>query len=84
MTGAIQLVNSYEHDEYGYGAAGEPADTRAAQNEKRMRKLELARTLVPPPATFGAPPEEADVSVLFFGTTKRPVLEAIAGSSATA
>ncbi|MEA5075006.1 MAG: 2-oxoacid:acceptor oxidoreductase family protein, partial [Coriobacteriia bacterium] len=32
VTGAIQLGNSYEHDEYGYGSAGEPADMRAAQN----------------------------------------------------
>ncbi|MHB1016949.1 MAG: 2-oxoacid:acceptor oxidoreductase subunit alpha [Coriobacteriia bacterium] len=77
VTGAIQLGNSYEHDEYGYGSAGEPADMRAAQNEKRMRKLELARTLVPPPATFGADPAEADVAVLCFGTTKGPVLEAM-------
>lgn len=77
VTGAIQLGNSYEHDEYGYGSAGEAADMRAAQNEKRMAKLELARTLVPPPATFGAPPGEADVAVLFFGTTKGPVLEAM-------
>jgi len=77
VTGAIQLGNSYEHDEYGYGSAGEPVDMRAAQNEKRMAKLELARTLVPPPATFGAAPEDADVAVLFFGTTKGPVLEAM-------
>lgn len=77
VTGAIQLGNSYEHDEYGYGSAGEPADMRAAQNEKRMRKLELARTLVPPPAAFGADPAEADVAVLCFGTTKGPVLEAM-------
>lgn len=77
VTGAIQLGNSYEHDEYGYGSAGEPADMRAAQNEKRMAKLELARTLVPPPAYFGAPPAEADVAVLLFGTTKGPALEAM-------
>ena len=77
VTGAIQLGNSYEHDEYGFGSAGEPADMRAAQNEKRMAKLEIARTLVPPPATFGVPPAEADVAVLFFGTTKGPVLEAM-------
>ncbi|MHB1450256.1 MAG: 2-oxoacid:acceptor oxidoreductase subunit alpha [Coriobacteriia bacterium] len=77
VIGAIQLGNSYEHDEYGYGSAGEPADMRAAQNEKRMRKLELARTLVPPPATFGVDVAEADVAVLCFGTTKGPVLEAM-------
>ena len=77
VTGSIQLGNSYEHDEYGYGSAGESADMRAAQNDKRMRKLELARTLVPRPALFGADVADADVAVLFFGTTKGPVLEAM-------
>jgi 2-oxoglutarate ferredoxin oxidoreductase subunit alpha len=77
VKGATQLGNSYEHDEYGWGSAGEMATVRTAQNEKRMRKLELARKLVPPPALFGAPPEEADVSMLVFGTTKGPALEAM-------
>lgn len=77
VTGALQVVNSYEHDEYGFGSAGEEAATRVAQNEKRLRKLELARTLVPPPAFFGADPARAEVSVLLFGTTKAPVRQAI-------
>ncbi len=77
VTGAVQVVNSYEHDEYGYGSAGEVAETRISQNEKRMRKLELARTLVPPPQYFGSPPADADVSILVFGTTKQPVREAL-------
>ena len=77
VSGAIQLGNSYEHDEYGYGSAGEAADMRAAQNDKRMRKLELARTLVPRPAIFGTDAADADVAVLFFGTTKGPALEAM-------
>lgn len=76
VKGANQLGNSYEHDEYGFGAAGEPADVRIAQNEKRMRKMELAREIVPPPAYFGAPPEDADIGLLFFGTTKGPAREA--------
>ncbi len=76
VKGANQLGNSYEHDEYGFGAAGEPAAMRVAQNEKRMRKMELAASLAPPPAYFGAPPEEADIGLLFFGTTKGPAREA--------
>lgn len=76
VKGATQLMNSYEHDQYGWGSAGEMATVRVAQNEKRMRKLDLARTLVPPPATFGVPPAESDVAVLFFGTTKGPTAEA--------
>lgn len=76
VKGAQQLGNSYEHDEYGFGAAGEAAEVRVAQNEKRMRKMGLARTLVPPPAYFGATPEDADIGLLFFGTTKGPAREA--------
>jgi len=75
VEGALQLINSYEHDEFGYGAAGEDADNRVAQNTKRLRKMELAATLVPPPARFG--PDDAAVSLLFFGTTKMPTLEAM-------
>ena len=77
VTGALQVVNSYEHDEYGFGAQGEDAATRVAQNEKRMRKLELASKLAPPPAFFGSTAAEADVSIVVFGTTKQPVRQAI-------
>lgn len=75
VRGARQIVNSYEHDERGWGAQGELASVRVAQNDKRMRKLELARGIVPAPVVHG--PGVADVSVLLFGTTKRPVLEAM-------
>jgi 2-oxoglutarate ferredoxin oxidoreductase subunit alpha len=77
VTGALQLVNSYEHDEYGYGAAGEDADVRVAQNDKRQRKLDLACGLVPPPVYFGADPHEADVSIVCFGSTVGPVRSAV-------
>jgi 2-oxoglutarate ferredoxin oxidoreductase subunit alpha len=77
VTGAEQVVNSYEHDEYGYGAQGEVASTRVAQNEKRLRKLDLASTLVPPPAYFGTAPADADVSIICFGSTKGPVRQAM-------
>jgi 2-oxoglutarate ferredoxin oxidoreductase subunit alpha len=76
VTGATQLVSSYEHDEHGFGAQGEEPANRIAQNEKRMRKLELARKLVPPPVYLGARPAEADISIVCFGSTKGPVLEA--------
>jgi 2-oxoglutarate ferredoxin oxidoreductase subunit alpha len=77
VTGAVQVVNSYEHDEYGYGAQGEEAAVRVAQNEKRMRKLDHACSLVPPPARFGADPATSDMSILCFGSTKGPVREAV-------
>jgi 2-oxoglutarate ferredoxin oxidoreductase subunit alpha len=75
VEGAVQVVNSYEHDERGFGSPGEVASTRVAQNEKRLRKLELARTLVPKPRRYGT--GDAEVSIVCFGTTKMPVLEAM-------
>lgn len=75
VKGAEQLVNSYEHDEFGYGAQGEDPDTRIAQNEKRMRKLDLAREICPKPAYYG--PDQADLSIVLFGSTKMPVREAM-------
>lgn len=75
VRGAIQLVNSYEHDEYGIGETGEYADVRVAQNEKRLRKMVLAAELAPGPRRYGA--DAADVSIICFGTTKMPVREAM-------
>jgi len=74
VAGAEQIVNSYEHDEHGWGAPGENADVRLRQNLKRLRKFKLAETLVPTPVEFG--PHEADVSIVLFGSTKMPVREA--------
>lgn len=75
VEGAVQLVNSYEHDEFGYGAAGETVANRSAQNDKRLRKSELARTIVPRPRHFGA--SGGPISVVAFGSSKMPVREAI-------
>ena len=77
VTGATQLVNSYEHDEYGYGAQGEEPANRIAQNEKRMRKLQLARKLVPRPLKFGCAADKSDLSIVCFGSTKGPLAEAV-------
>jgi len=70
---ANMIVNSYEHDHYGN--AEETADNRSTQHDKRMRKLELARELVPAPQRYG--PEQADLSIVCFGATKGPVREAM-------
>ncbi|MDZ4168532.1 MAG: 2-oxoacid:acceptor oxidoreductase subunit alpha [Coriobacteriia bacterium] len=75
VEGAIQVVNSYEHDEFGYGAQAEEASIRVAQNEKRLRKLDLAASMVPPPNRFG--PDDAEISLVFFGSTKMPALQAL-------
>jgi 2-oxoglutarate/2-oxoacid ferredoxin oxidoreductase subunit alpha len=80
VVGAEQLVNSYEHDEYGWGQEGEHAAVRQAQDEKRMRKMDVAAALAPPPVQFG--PAEAEVSIISFGTTKGPIRDAMAECAA--
>jgi len=77
VKGAEQLVNSYEHDEYGFGAAGETVENRVAQNGKRLHKLALAHELVPKPAYFGVRPNEAAMSIVVFGSVKGPVRQAM-------
>jgi 2-oxoglutarate/2-oxoacid ferredoxin oxidoreductase subunit alpha len=74
VIGAEQIVNSYEHDEHGWGSPGEEKANRLAQADKRARKFALAEKLVPPPREFG--PRQADVSIILFGSTKMPTLEA--------
>ncbi len=76
VKGACQVVNSYEHDEYGYGAQGETVANRVTQHEKRMRKLELAADLAPPPIEWGS--RTPEISVLCFGTTVQPLRQAMA------
>jgi 2-oxoglutarate ferredoxin oxidoreductase subunit alpha len=73
VEGALQLVNSYEHDARGWAA--EDGVTRDAQNAKRLRKQALAAEIAPPPVEFG--PRKADISILLFGTTKMPAREAM-------
>jgi 2-oxoglutarate ferredoxin oxidoreductase subunit alpha len=73
VEGALQLVNSYEHD--ARGRAAEDAATRDAQNAKRLRKLATAARIVPPPVEYG--PRQADMSILLFGTTKMPARQAM-------
>jgi 2-oxoglutarate ferredoxin oxidoreductase subunit alpha len=73
VEGALQVVNSYDHDEYGF--ASEEPDVRIAQNEKRMRKEATAADLVPSPWVEGD--ADAAVSIVCWGSTKMPVREAV-------
>ena len=73
VVGADMIANSYDHDEHGWSSEG--AEMRIAQNDRRARKQELARELVPAPQRFG--PDDADISIVLYGSTKMPVREAM-------
>ncbi|KYH38761.1 MAG: 2-oxoacid:acceptor oxidoreductase, alpha subunit [Candidatus Bathyarchaeota archaeon B23] len=74
--GATMLANTNEHDEYGY-ATTEPEMVKAMM-DKRFRKLEALRGEIEglnPVRVYGE--EEAEVSIVGWGSTKGPALEAL-------
>ncbi len=78
--GVVVRAESSEHDEYGFYTE-DPAKVTAMWN-KRWRKLEtLARELEEKGAEtvkyYGAKPEDTDLLIVTWGSTKGPVLEAM-------
>lgn len=75
--GGIFLANSDEHDETGASleAFGRGADTRRRMVDKRSSKLRSLVTALPKPVRFG--PARATLTLVGWGSTKGPVLEAL-------
>lgn len=71
--GGIFNANSDEHDEYGFSS--DEAENRVRMMEKRMAKLEEAKKELPAPIIYG--PEKAEVTLVGWGSTKGPILEAM-------
>ncbi len=68
------LANSDEHDEYGYST--EEMELRNKMMKKRMQKLiTCSQKDMPEPEVFG--PENADITVISWGSNKGSILEAI-------
>ncbi|MHC4777152.1 MAG: 2-oxoacid:acceptor oxidoreductase subunit alpha [Planctomycetota bacterium] len=77
--GGIVLTTGDEHDEYGR-ITEEPRE-RTLQMEKRLRKTSLVDT-----SSYGMErhgPEEADLTLVGWGSTKGPILEAMGGLRAS-
>ena len=74
--GAIVRANSDEHDEIGY--TSEEPEMTIEQNDKRFRKFEGICKDMEDYQTFEMyGPENADVTIIGWGGTKGPILEAI-------
>lgn len=79
--GLMFIAGSDEHDEKGdlisdiLAGVPEYVDVRAQMMEKRMRKLETAYKDMRPPELFG--PEEADITVVSWGSTQAAVRDAL-------
>lgn len=71
--GGIALSDSYEHNEKGM--YDEEAENRIKMMDKRFKKLEVASKEIPLPGLIGS--QEALLTIISFGSTKMPILEAI-------
>jgi 2-oxoglutarate/2-oxoacid ferredoxin oxidoreductase subunit alpha len=67
------ITNSYEHDEEGFNT--EKKEIIEQQMKKRMAKIKTLEQEMPEPSVFG--PEDADVTLVSFGSNKGSILEAI-------
>jgi 2-oxoglutarate ferredoxin oxidoreductase subunit alpha len=70
---AVYVSTANEHDERG--AVNEEPDNRAAQVDKRMRKMEGMAQEVEGPFWYG--PEEAELTFICWGSTYGPLREAV-------
>lgn len=71
--GGIALTGSDEHDEKGL--YNEESDVRVNMMNKRFKKLTMALNQISPPDFYGD--KEAPLTVIAFGSTKLPILEAM-------
>ncbi len=71
--GAIVIANSDEHNEKGQST--EDASLRRKMMEKRMKKLEMLAKELPAPKVYGD--NNAEITIVCFGSVKGPALEAI-------
>ncbi|KKT77820.1 MAG: Pyruvate flavodoxin/ferredoxin oxidoreductase domain protein [Microgenomates group bacterium GW2011_GWB1_44_8] len=68
------IANSVEHNAVGYSS--EEANNRCEQMNKRMKKLQTySEEDLPPPILYG--PEEAEVTIVSWGSNKGAILEAL-------
>jgi 2-oxoglutarate/2-oxoacid ferredoxin oxidoreductase subunit alpha len=75
--GYVHVVATDEHDDDGGLISDEFTNPhkRQAMHEKRMRKLDGALALIEPPRLFG--PQEADVTLVGWGSTEGVIREAL-------
>ncbi|MBI4093243.1 MAG: 2-oxoacid:acceptor oxidoreductase subunit alpha [Candidatus Kerfeldbacteria bacterium] len=67
------MANSDEHDQFGL--SNEEADVRITQQNKRLRKIKGIAEELPKPSRYG--PKLADLTVICWGSSKGPVLDAL-------
>ncbi len=73
VPGGMHLAAGSEHD--AFGVITEAADNRARMMEKRMRKLDAMRPLLPRAIVHGV--ADADIAIVGYGANRGPIVEAV-------
>ena len=73
QSGGEHVASSYEHDEEGFER--EEEDNKNKMASKRFKKFEMASKRIPQPELAG--PDDADLTIVGWGSTKGPILEAM-------
>lgn len=73
MKNGLHVATSYEHDEYGFYQE-DPAGV-VKGTDKRFAKLKALAAALPQPKLYG--PDDAEVTLIGWGSSKGPVLEAM-------
>ncbi|MEM5814803.1 MAG: 2-oxoacid:acceptor oxidoreductase subunit alpha [Candidatus Aenigmatarchaeota archaeon] len=73
MPNGMHVGTSYEHDERGFSS--ESFIMRTRQVDKRASKIKKLLKDIPPPAIYG--PEDAEVSLIGWGSTKLAAVDAL-------
>ncbi|WP_406662512.1 2-oxoacid:acceptor oxidoreductase subunit alpha [Methanolobus sp. ZRKC3] len=71
--GVVVVADSDEHNEMGH--IDQTVENRIRMNEKRMKKLEVLSGEIPAPAVHG--PENANISLIGWGSSYGPLAEAV-------
>lgn len=73
VKGGMHVASSYEHDEHGFER--EEEDNRIRMHQKRYQKFATLANELPQPVIIG--PANADYTLIGWGSTKGPILEAM-------
>lgn len=73
VKGGMHVASSYEHDEHGFER--EEEDNRISMHHKRYTKFEHLAKELPQPTLMG--PANAPLTLISWGSTKGPILEAM-------
>lgn len=73
VPGGMHLAAGSEHD--AFGVITESADNRVRMMDKRMRKLDAMRPLLPRAIVHGV--ADADIAIVGYGANRGPIVEAV-------